>query len=106
MRILLNACVPGRLCHDFASAGTAVTATYAGLSLLTNGALLSAMTGVFDVLITTDTNLRYQNVIVGRPIAVVVMRAPMNAIVDLRPPGPEALSALATVAPGSVIEII
>ena len=41
MRILLDACVPEGLRHDLAAAGTAETARYAGLSLLSNGALLA-----------------------------------------------------------------
>lgn len=105
MRILLDACVPADFRHDIASAGTVETARFAGLSRLSNGALLTAMAGLFDVLVTVDTSLRHQNTIVGRPVAVIVLRAPTNDISDLRPLVPAILTALATIRPGTVVEV-
>ena len=40
---------------------------------LDNGALLKAAEGQFDVLITTDRNLRYQQNLVGRQLAILVL---------------------------------
>ena len=43
-------------------------------STLQNGALISqAETGGFDVLVTTDQNLKYQQSLSGRRLAVVVL---------------------------------
>ena len=49
MRVLLDACVPEDLRHHIFGHDVE-TARYAGLSHLSNGALLSAMAGRFDVL--------------------------------------------------------
>ena len=58
MRILLDACMPQDFRHALKNFDV-VTARYAGLATLSNGALLAAMAGKFDVLVTTDRNLRY-----------------------------------------------
>jgi len=51
-----------------------VTAFEQGWSTLRNGELLSAAeAGGFDVLLTTDTNLRYQQSLANRAIAIVVL---------------------------------
>ncbi len=104
-RILLDACVPERLRHDLAAAGTVETARYAGLAFLSNGALLAAMAGRFDVLVTTDTNVRYQQPIADGTIAVLVLRAGSNDIDDLRCLIPAALTSLETIQAGTVAEV-
>jgi hypothetical protein len=54
----------------------AETAHFAGLDHLTDSALLDAMEGRFDILVTLDRNLTYQQKITGRALAVIVLRAP------------------------------
>lgn len=50
------------------------TAFERGWATLTNGELLAAAEATgFDVLVTTDRNLRYQQNLVGRSIALVVL---------------------------------
>lgn len=52
------------------------TAFELGWSTLKNGELLAAAeSGGFEVLITTDTNLKYQQNLAERRIAIVVLRA-------------------------------
>lgn len=56
------------------SGHTVLTAYEVGWSTLKNGDLLSAAEGQsFDVLVTTDTNLRYQQNLANRSIAIVVL---------------------------------
>lgn len=51
------------------------TAYERGWSTLSNGQLLAAAEAEgFDVLVTTDTNLRYQQALAARRIAIVVLR--------------------------------
>lgn len=50
-----------------------------------NGELLAAAESNFDVLITVDRNLKYQQSVVGRNIAVVVLVARRNKVEFLRP---------------------
>ena len=47
---------------------TAQQASYAGLE---NGQLLAALEGVFDILITADKNLRYQQNLTGRQLSII-----------------------------------
>jgi predicted nuclease of predicted toxin-antitoxin system len=105
MRILLDECLPVDFRHDLAHAGTVETSKFAGFNQLSNGALLTAMTGRYDVLITSDRSMRYQQTIAGRSISVVVLRAPSNDIVDLKPLIPAITQALTTIRPGTVVEI-
>ena len=49
------------------------TAAEAGLGAVTNGYLLKAAEGRFDVLVTTDQNIRYQQNLTGRSVAIVVL---------------------------------
>jgi hypothetical protein len=101
MRVLLDACVPYDLRHEIVGHAP-TTARYAGLSALSNGALLDAMAGKFDVLVTTDKSLPYQQNLVGRAVAVIVLRAHGNKLDDLQPLVPALLDALSQIAPGEV----
>ncbi len=49
------------------------TAFELGWSTLSNGELLAAAEGDFDVLITTDRNLRHQQSVTGRGLAILVL---------------------------------
>ena len=105
MRILLDECLSVDFRLDLVRGGHVETASFAGLNNVSNGALLDAMAGRFDVLITVDRGLCHQQSIAARPVAVVVLRAPTNAIEDLLPLVPAVLSALGAIKPGSIIEI-
>ena len=59
------------------------TAQQAGFAGLENGQLLTALEGVFDILITADKNLRYQQNLTGRRLALI--ESPTNRWPLLRP---------------------
>ena len=73
MRVLFDQGTPVPLRH--ALAGHSVSTAYElGWATLKNGELLtSAEEKGFEVLVTTDTNLRYQQNLSARKIAVVVL---------------------------------
>lgn len=51
-----------------------------GWDSLRNGELLDAAEAAgFDVLVTTDRNIRHQQSLTGRKIAVVILRRPLEA---------------------------
>ncbi|MGB2624159.1 MAG: hypothetical protein WA857_04555 [Candidatus Acidiferrum sp.] len=56
-------------------------------------------------MITADKNLRFQQKISSRRIAVLVIRAASNDIDDIRPSMPEALNALKSIKPGQIVEV-
>lgn len=76
-----------------------------GWSGVKNGDLLARSVGQFDVFLTADQNLRYQQNLSALPIAVTVLVAKSNRIKDLRPLIPELLAALGRLQPRTFVEI-
>ena len=75
-----------------------------GWAALTNGMLLaSAETAGFDILITADQNLSYQQSLAGRRIAIVVLTS--NHWLTVKTEGPAIGSACSGAMPGDVIII-
>ncbi len=80
-----------------------VTAFEAGWSELSNGELLAKAEEHFDVLVTTDKQLRYQQNLAGRRIAVVVL--PHASWLELEPYAEKIAAAVLATQPGSYVEI-
>jgi hypothetical protein len=76
-----------------------------GWADLDDGPLLDAMAERFDVLVTVDKSLSKQQRIDNRPLAVVVLRAKTNRLVDLLPLAPKLRAVLENARPGQVSEI-
>ena len=103
MRILLDECVDQRLRLLF-SGHDCETAAYAKLAGLKNGAFLAAAEAAdFQVIVTTDQEIPYQQNLAARKIAIVVLCAPTNRLADLRPLVPLAMERLNAIQPGQVI---
>jgi hypothetical protein len=76
-----------------------------GWDTLTNGDLLAeAERAGFDVLVTADKNIRYQQSLTGRRIALVVLSTPQWPVVRLHVE--RIAAAVNTAAPGSYIEVV
>ncbi|MGA9994650.1 MAG: DUF5615 family PIN-like protein [Pyrinomonadaceae bacterium] len=76
-----------------------------------NGALLRVVAPDFDVLLTTDKNLQYQQNLKKFPMAFIIMRPISNNIESLLPLVPDTLAALNRIAaggfaPGDLYEIL
>ena len=82
MRILLDHGTPAPLRRALADHSVA-TAYEKVWATLTNGALLTAAEDAFDVFVTTDRNLRYQQNLAGRRLAILVL--PTTSWPRLRP---------------------
>lgn len=105
MRILIDECVDQRIRFLFVG-HDCQTAAYAGLDGYKNGALLAAAESAgFEILITTDREIPYQQNLSGRKISIVVLCATTNRLADLRPLIPEALRKLDKIKPGQVVQI-
>lgn len=72
MRILFDQGTPVPLRHRLAG-HTVATAREMDWADLDNGRLLAAAESAFDLLITTDQNLRYQQNLSGRRLAILVL---------------------------------
>jgi len=104
VKILLDECVDRRLAR--AVAGHEVrTARDLGWTTIKNGELLTLAASEFDVFVTVDRNLAFQQNIVNYNIAVIVLRARSNRLADLLPLVPQLLSAIPACVLGRVITI-
>ncbi len=65
-----------------------------------NGALLALAEQEFDVFVTVDRNLSFQQNLPEFNIAVLVLHAASNRLADLRPLVPKVLSILPTLTRG------
>jgi len=91
MKVLIDECAPMALKVALASSGfDCTTVQEAGWSGKENGELLALAEARFDALVTIDRNLRYQQNLSGRKIALLVVRARSNRVADLEPHFPRA----------------
>lgn len=104
MRVLLDECVPRKLGRDLLGHDTRTVAEM-GWSGTKNGPLLRRAAQEFDVFVTVDQGIEYQQNLAGVDLAVVVMVAPSNDIDDLRPLMPRVRSAVEQAAPGQVVRV-
>lgn len=93
MRILLDESVPARL-GRLLNGHECTSAQKRGWAGVKNGQLLSLASGEFDVLLTADKNIEYQQNLATLPMAVLVILAPTNRLADMAPMVPAILRAL------------
>lgn len=99
MRVLLDESLP----HDLAAelSGHAVRpVSKHGWAGLQNGELLRRARSEFDVFVTMDQNVPYQQNLQALGLPVVLIHAKSNRMVDLRPLIPAILEAIAGAQPG------
>ena len=101
MKVLLDECVDWRLSRAI-SDHEVKTARQMGWLAIKNGELLALASQAFDVFVTVDRNLSYQQNLATHSIAVVVLEGRTNRLADLMPLVPALLSAVAAAKPGTV----
>ena len=101
IKVLLDACVPRRLRNGL-NEFQVETAQQAGLDQVPDIDLLAAIDGRYDVLVTRDHNLVYQQKIAGRSIAVVVLRTLDQTPAAFDALLPDLRVAIGAAAPGTV----
>jgi len=74
-----------------------------GWAGLRNGELLRRAEEHFDLFVTADQNLRYQQNLSGRTLAILVLPSNQVPLVTRLVPAVEAL--LATIQPGTVVDV-
>src|SRR5262245_63941772 len=80
-----------------------VTAYELGWAELANGALLDAAEAKFEALITTDQSLRYQQNLVGRKLAILVL--PTSSWPRIQAHIAQIVSAVDGLKPGDFVEL-
>ena len=105
MRLLLDSMMPVKIARHLQGHDVTHVVTL-GWQQLTNGKLLAAAEAeAFDVLITKDGNMPYQQNIVGRSICVVVLKPESQDFDDLVALAPNILRLLPDLKPGTVTRV-
>lgn len=105
MKILLDENLPHDLRHEL-SQHDAFTVQYMGWTGLKNGVLLAqAAASGFDLMVTMDSGVPYQQNQTTLPLGVIVLIAPSNDLDDLLPLVPKLLEAIGKLSPRSVIHV-
>jgi predicted nuclease of predicted toxin-antitoxin system len=104
-KVLLDACVPQWLRNELGDAEV-TTARYAGLDELSDSELLAAIEGQYDVIVTLDTNIPYQQKLTGRPLALIVLRVPNQTPEAFRALVPALVQAIAAAKPGEIRHVV
>jgi hypothetical protein len=101
VRIFLDECVDWRLARDIKGHDVKTTREM-GWTALKNGELPALASAQFDVFVTVDRNLSFQQNLAPLARAVIVLRASTNRLGDLRPLVPSLLSAIDAAKRGAV----
>jgi hypothetical protein len=100
VRLLRDECVDRRLSRDL-TGHEVKTVPQMGWAGTKNGALLALAETQFDVFVTTDRNLSFQQNLPAFNPAVLVLHAPSNRLAELRLLVPRILSTLPTLTKGA-----
>jgi hypothetical protein len=104
MRILLDEPVPRRL-GSLLVGHEAMTVPRSGWAGIKNGKLLTLAATKFDVFLTTDQNIEFQQNLSALPIAILVVVARSNRMKDIAPLAPDILKALNHLPPKSLTKV-
>ena len=101
MRVFLDECIDWRLARDIVDHDVK-TALQMGWTTIKNGELLALASQQFDVFVTVDRNLSFQQNLENLAMAILVLHAKTNRLADLKPLIPDLLAAIGSAVPGSV----
>lgn len=104
MRVLLDENLPRALAAELTGHDVS-TVQAEGWSGRTNGELLRRAQDSFDALLTMDRGLQHEQNLAALRLRIVVIRAPSNRMVHLRPLVGGVLNTLASLPPGQLREV-
>ncbi len=104
MKLLLDECLPRKLKYEL-SPHEVRTVPEMGRSGIKNGPLLRLAEPVFDVFVTVDQNLQYQQNLLTTTLAVIVLIAPNNRLETLHPLMPSVRAALQNIQRGNIVVV-
>ncbi|HEV2352463.1 MAG TPA: hypothetical protein VG028_21715 [Terriglobia bacterium] len=105
MKILLDECLPKDL-RKYLGGHVCETVPRAGFSGKANGELLAlAELSGWQVLLTMDQGMPYQQNLGSRIISIAIIQAQSNRLPDLLPHVPAILTALHSIKPGQAVRI-
>jgi hypothetical protein len=101
VKVLLDECVDWRLARDIVGHDVK-TARQMGWTAIKNGELLALASRQFEVFVTVDRNLSFQQNLVSYPIAIIVLCAKTNRLAELKPLIPKLVAVIESALPGGV----
>ena len=105
MRLILDECIPKKFKASFVGHECS-TIPEEGLAGKQNGELLSFVEQAgFQLFVTLDKGIRYQQNLAGRNIAILIIRTRSNRLIDLLPHADACLAALSAARAGEVVVI-
>ena len=102
MRIIIDECVPS-IAKRGLPARDVVTVQEMGWAGIKNGKLLKLVSDQFDIFITSDQNLRFQQNLSAIELAIIVL--PSNQVPIVRLLLPTIDEAIKGIQPGTLVEI-
>jgi predicted nuclease of predicted toxin-antitoxin system len=106
MKNLLDECVPRAIKHSLSVDGhECSTVPEAGFAGKTNGELLLLADNRYEVFVTLDKGVQFQQNVAGRTFGIILIRAKSSRVADILPHIPACLIAIRSIRPGQVIQI-
>jgi uncharacterized protein DUF5615 len=104
-KLLLDECIPRKF-KEHLSGYDCLTVPEAGWAGRKNGELLSlAENAGFQVFVSLDQGIEWQQNLTGRNIAVILLRAKSNRLADLIPLTEKILMSLSSIEPGLLVRV-
>jgi Domain of unknown function (DUF5615) len=104
-KLLLDECIPRKFKSHLAG-HESLTVPEAGLAGKKNGELLSfAESAGFEVFLTLDRGIEYEQNLARRDLAVLIIRTKSSRLVDLLPQVPKILSTLGSIEAGQLVHV-
>jgi hypothetical protein len=104
MRVLLDECVPSKLRRELPGHDVR-TVTERGWSGVKNGNLLALAESEFDVFLTVDQNLKFQQNLKALSIGIILLVARNNRLRTLLPLMPAIRTALENIKAGEFVRV-
>jgi len=104
MKLLLDECIDRKFAREFTD-HEIKTVPQMGWAGVKNGKLLALAEGEFDVFITVDRNLSFQQNLPQFDILIIVLCSPSNRLADLKPLVPKVLASLLEVTQEKLIVV-
>jgi len=106
MKILLDECLPDELKETVTGMGhECQTVRRVGYGSEKNGEILALAEGRWNVLLTSDRNIKYQQNMTGRSVSIVILLAKSNRMKDLLSLLPACAEALISIQPARIVEV-
>lgn len=102
MKVLLDECVPAKF-GEYLLGHDCITVPIAGFAGTKNGELLSMAEQLgFELFLTIDQGIAYQQNLSHRMIAILLLRPRTSRLIDLLSLAPECLVQMETIVPGEL----